>query len=56
MIGAKARGAELKNVILDKSNLTMADLSNSNFKGSSMNGVLEQDTIYDGANFEGIRK
>ena len=56
MIGAKAVGADLKNVILDKANLTMADLSNSDFKGSSMNGVIEQDTIYDGANLEGISK
>jgi hypothetical protein len=34
----------------------MADLSNSDFKGSSMNDVLEQDTIYDGSNMEGISK
>ena len=56
MIGAKAGGADLKYVNLDKANLTMADLSNSDFKGSSMNGVLEQDTIYDGANLEGISR
>ena len=41
---------------LDRANLTMADLSKSDFKGSSMNGVLDQDTIYDGANLEGINK
>ena len=50
MIGAKAGAADFKNVNLDSANLAMADLSNSDFKGSSMNGVLEQGTIYDGAN------
>ena len=46
----------MKQVNLDRANLAMADLSNSDFKGSSMNGVIEQDTIYDGANLEGISK
>ena len=40
--------------ILNLKENSKADFSKSIFNGSSMNGVLDQDTIYDGAKLEGV--